>query len=334
MLASAIKNEIGPFVGQAAVAAAAGTKKAGRGKGGRGGGGVSFSSSSAAVAAAAAAARGGGGGGVVHPFFQSRAGASAAAARAAVASVVAAVAGREGGREGGSAIVYCWKTADCDLLAAELTRRGIPTKAYHAKIKKREEVQRLFCEGVIKVVTASCAFGMGIDKADVRLVVHWTVTSSSLPPSLPPSIPLLPSTLEAFTYLFSPSSSFQSLTSIHPSLPPSPRSLIHSNNCVKKAGVRAATGNQLSPSSFLPTTTTHHSHPSLSLPPSLPQVPNTLEASIRRAAARGGMASPLSPSSFIPTTTSGLVNTCLQTTYTHTYALPPSLPPSLPSLGP
>jgi len=188
VLALAIKKEIEPFVGQAAVAAtSAGGKAGGKGGGGGGGGGgrggggggVSFSSSAAAVAAAAARGGGGGGkgGGPVHPFFQPRPGASTAAAKAAVVSVVASVAGREGGREGGSAIVYCWKRVDCDLLAAELTKRGVPTRAYHAGIRTndREEVQRLFCKGVIKVVTASCAFGMGIDKADVRLVVHWTV---------------------------------------------------------------------------------------------------------------------------------------------------------------
>eukprot|EP00624_Nannochloropsis_granulata_P002591 evm.model.NODE_23018_length_16096_cov_20.172651.5 len=42
---------------------------------------------------------------------------------------------------------------------------------------QRKEVQTLFSEGLVKVVTASCAFGMGIDKTDVRLVVHWTVRS-------------------------------------------------------------------------------------------------------------------------------------------------------------
>lgn len=187
VLASAIKSEIGPFVCQATKKGeAGGGRQKGKGLGGGGGGGASFSSSSMALAGE------GRGGGTLNSFFQSRIGAPKAAAAAAAtttskgetASRKAAESEREGRREGGSAIVYCWKTADCDLLAAELTKRGIPTLAYHGKMKdgQRKEVQGLFSEGLVKVVTASCAFGMGIDKADVRLVVHWTV----------------PNTLEAF----------------------------------------------------------------------------------------------------------------------------------------
>ncbi len=85
--------------------------------------------------------------------------------------------GGGGGRRGGRALVYAWRVADVELLAQELTSRGLPTLAYHSKLgdSKRQQVQAQFVHGEVKCVTATLAFGMGIDVADVRVVAHWNV---------------------------------------------------------------------------------------------------------------------------------------------------------------
>jgi ATP-dependent DNA helicase RecQ len=79
------------------------------------------------------------------------------------------------------AIVYAGTRANCvrtaDALRAEL---GCSALAYHAGLERgaRAAVQRAFMEGEAEIVVATNAFGMGIDKADVRTVVHESVPSS------------------------------------------------------------------------------------------------------------------------------------------------------------
>jgi ATP-dependent DNA helicase RecQ len=79
------------------------------------------------------------------------------------------------------AIVYAGTRANCvrtaEALRAEL---GCTALAYHAGLERgaRAEVQRRFMEGEAEIVVATNAFGMGIDKADVRTVVHESVPSS------------------------------------------------------------------------------------------------------------------------------------------------------------
>lgn len=75
-------------------------------------------------------------------------------------------------------IIYCLSRAKCEALAAEL---GNKTAFYHAGMEKHERtnVQRLWQAGRVRVIVATIAFGMGIDKADVRFVIH-----TSLPKSL------------------------------------------------------------------------------------------------------------------------------------------------------
>ncbi len=75
-------------------------------------------------------------------------------------------------------IVYCFSKADCEALAKELNEvSGSPTyaAAYHAGVVERAEVQRRWMIGQIKVVCATIACGMGIDKPDVRFVYHQTL---------------------------------------------------------------------------------------------------------------------------------------------------------------
>jgi RecQ family ATP-dependent DNA helicase len=79
------------------------------------------------------------------------------------------------------AIVYAGTRKKTDETAAWLSRElGTPVPAYHAGMERepRAESQRAFMSGETPVVVATNAFGMGVDKADVRTVIHETVPSS------------------------------------------------------------------------------------------------------------------------------------------------------------
>ena len=71
------------------------------------------------------------------------------------------------------AIVYATSRKMAEKLAEELARR-VPAAAYHAGLESetRERVQTAFQTGELQVVVATIAFGMGIDKADIRTVIH------------------------------------------------------------------------------------------------------------------------------------------------------------------
>jgi DNA topoisomerase III len=77
------------------------------------------------------------------------------------------------------AIVYAPTRKKADALAKRLARR-LPAAAYHAGMPAaaRDEVQRAFLAGRLEVIVATIAFGMGIDKADVRTVVHTALPGS------------------------------------------------------------------------------------------------------------------------------------------------------------
>jgi DNA topoisomerase III len=77
------------------------------------------------------------------------------------------------------AIVYTPTRKQAESLAAELAAR-FPAAAYHAGIDagRRQQVQEQFQEGRIQVMVATIAFGMGIDKADVRTVIHTALPGS------------------------------------------------------------------------------------------------------------------------------------------------------------
>ncbi|BDG30055.1 RecQ family ATP-dependent DNA helicase [Thermus thermophilus] len=80
-------------------------------------------------------------------------------------------------KTGGSAIVYATSRAETERLAWALDRLfpSLGVEAYHAGLGPvlRKEVQERFMRGESRVVVATTAFGMGVDKPDVRLVVHW-----------------------------------------------------------------------------------------------------------------------------------------------------------------
>ncbi len=77
--------------------------------------------------------------------------------------------------EGASGIVYCQSRKRADRLAQILSKAEIPALPYHAGLdgKLRQHHQRLFATDDVRVITATVAFGMGIDKSDVRFVVHY-----------------------------------------------------------------------------------------------------------------------------------------------------------------
>lgn len=74
----------------------------------------------------------------------------------------------------GSTIVYCRRRNQTETIAHALNRRGIQALPYHAGYSsdKRARIQAKFMQGEVRVIAATTAFGMGIDKSDVRYVYH------------------------------------------------------------------------------------------------------------------------------------------------------------------
>lgn len=81
---------------------------------------------------------------------------------------------------GGSGIVYVRNRRQTQEYARLLNEQGIPAAAYHAglPIKERDEKQKEWLESRRAVMVATTAFGMGIDKPDVRFVVHMDLPES------------------------------------------------------------------------------------------------------------------------------------------------------------
>jgi ATP-dependent DNA helicase RecQ len=77
----------------------------------------------------------------------------------------------------GSSIVYAATKGSVDRIAATLSAAGIQSGAYHAGLDsdRRKKIQDAFMSGSLRTIVATNAFGMGIDKPDVRLVVHHSM---------------------------------------------------------------------------------------------------------------------------------------------------------------
>jgi len=80
--------------------------------------------------------------------------------------------------EPGSGIVYAGTRARCEELAALLRAYGVVAGHYHAGIADRAGVQDDFMADRIRVVVATIVFGLGIDKPDIRFIVHFVPSNS------------------------------------------------------------------------------------------------------------------------------------------------------------
>ena len=94
---------------------------------------------------------------------------------ALIAQVLEAV--RKGESPG---IIYAATRADAENLRDALLQQGVRAGAYHAGLgrREREQVQDAFMDGELEVLCATIAFGMGVDKADVRWVFHHSASDS------------------------------------------------------------------------------------------------------------------------------------------------------------
>lgn len=73
-----------------------------------------------------------------------------------------------------SGIIYCVSRKDCETWTRILKTKGFSVEYYHAKLRysMRKEVQAKWMTGEVKIILATVAFGLGINKPDVRFIIH------------------------------------------------------------------------------------------------------------------------------------------------------------------
>lgn len=82
--------------------------------------------------------------------------------------------------KGQSGIIYSYSIRDTEDLAAALLNQDVKVRPYHASLDKdsRMRIHKKWINNEIQAVVATIAFGMGIDKSDVRFVIHHTISKS------------------------------------------------------------------------------------------------------------------------------------------------------------
>ena len=83
--------------------------------------------------------------------------------------------------KGKSGIIYCISRKDCEKLTENLKRNhNVKCDYYHAELpyNRRAEIQDKWMKNEIQVIIATIAFGMGINKRDVRFVIHYAMPKS------------------------------------------------------------------------------------------------------------------------------------------------------------
>ncbi|MBA6390225.1 RecQ family ATP-dependent DNA helicase [Colwellia sp. BRX10-3] len=80
----------------------------------------------------------------------------------------------------GCGIIYVTLQQSAEKVANFLQQQGIPAKAYHAGFKDdvRKQIQQDFMQGKTPIIVATIAFGMGIDKSNIRFVIHYDLPKS------------------------------------------------------------------------------------------------------------------------------------------------------------
>ncbi|KAK0223213.1 DNA helicase [Armillaria fumosa] len=77
-------------------------------------------------------------------------------------------------------VIYCLSRDKCEKVASELQKKGLSARHYHAKMDEsdKERIQIGWQTGQYHIIVATIAFGMGIDKSDVRFVIHHDLPTS------------------------------------------------------------------------------------------------------------------------------------------------------------
>ncbi|EEY21564.1 ATP-dependent DNA helicase recQ [Verticillium alfalfae VaMs.102] len=80
----------------------------------------------------------------------------------------------------GSTLVYVTQQRQAEDLALDLKKQGFKVQAFHAGMKTEEKtrIQDAFMASKVDIVVATIAFGMGIDKSDIRSIIHWDLSNT------------------------------------------------------------------------------------------------------------------------------------------------------------
>jgi ATP-dependent DNA helicase Q1 len=75
-------------------------------------------------------------------------------------------------------IIYCLTRKEAEQVTTELQKKGVRAACYHAYMEDKELTHKLWCRDHLQIVVATIAFGLGINKPNVRFVIHYTLSKS------------------------------------------------------------------------------------------------------------------------------------------------------------